>query len=180
MMKLIRKLKERRGNALILSCVIIISLIITFSVLCEYIRLQMIAKGVRDALETAIISVAVQNYDDLYNGLREGYSGGYTLTPFNKWESKTDTGDLYTHLDKLLGLKKEGDYHVKLAGNEVEYKISGLEVDIVNPPRAPTNNVQQFKAESYVKLEVPLSFGWNKLPPMKIRLKLVAGYTPKF
>ncbi|TYQ17849.1 UNVERIFIED_CONTAM: hypothetical protein Cloal_0221 [Acetivibrio alkalicellulosi] len=178
----IKKLKERQGNALILACAIVISLILILSVLCEYIRLQMIAKGVRDALQTAVISIAVQNYDDLYNGLREGYSGGYVLTSFNRWESKIDTGDVYSHLEKSLGLKKESNCYVKLSGNLVEYRISGIKVDLINPPIAPRgdNNLQQFKAESYLNLEVPLSFGWSMLPPMKIKLKVVAGYTPKF
>jgi len=175
-------LKEKRGNAMPLACAIVMSLIIIFSAVSEYMRLQIIAKGVRDALQTSIISVATENYDDVYNGLREGYSGGYTLSPLNRWESRIDTGDVYNYLDNLLGLEKHGAYHIKLAGKEVEYKLSELKVNIVNTPLAPSNtdNLQKFQSEAYIHLEVPLSFGWDKLPPLEIDLKVKAGYTQKF
>lgn len=177
-----RLLKEKRGNALPLACAIVMSLILIFSAVSEYMRLQIIAKGVRDALQTSIISVATQNYDDVYNGLREGYSGGYTLSASDKWESKLDTGDVYAYLDNLLGLEKEGAYHIKITGKEAEYKLSELKVNIINTPIAPSSpdSLQKFEAEAYIHLEVPLSFGWDKLPQLKINLKVKADYTPKF
>lgn len=177
-----RILKEKKGNALPLACAIVMSLILIFSAVSEYMRLQIIAKGVRDALQTSVISVAAQNYDDVYNGLREGYSGGYKLSSSDKWESKLDTGDVYTYLDNLLGLEKDGAYHIKITGKEAEYKLSALKVNIINTPLAPTNpnGLQKFESEAYINLEVPLSFGWGKLPSLKINLKVKAGYTPKF
>ena len=63
-----RILKEKKGNALPLACAIVLALIIIFSAVSEYMRLQIIAKGVRDALQTSVIAVAAQNYDDVYNG----------------------------------------------------------------------------------------------------------------
>lgn len=175
-------LKEKRGNALPLACAIVMSLILIFSAVSEYMRLQLIAKGVRDALQTSVISVATQNYDDVYNGLREGYSGGYTLSSSDKWESKIDTGDVYDYLDNLLGLEKDGAYHIKIIGKEAEYKLSELRVKIINTPVAPSNtdSLQKFQAEAYIHLEVPLSFGGDKLPPLQMNLKVKAGYTPKF
>lgn len=177
-----RLLREKSGNALPLACAIVMSLILIFSAVSEYMRLQLIAKGVRDALQTSVISVATENYDDVYNGLREGYSGGYTLSASDKWESKLDTGDVYAYLDNLLGLEKNGAYHIKISGKEVEYKLSELKVNIINTPVAPSNpdSLQKFQAEAYIHLEVHLSFGWDKLPPLKINLKVKAGYTPKF
>ena len=177
-----RILKGKRGNALPLACAIVMSLILIFSAVSEYMRLQIIAKGVRDALQTSVISVVTQNYDDVYNGLREGYSGGYTLASTDKWESKIDIGDVYSYLDNLLGLEKDGAYHFKNTGKEAEYKLSELKVNIINTPLAPSNtdSLEKFQAESYIHLEVPLSFGWDKLPPLQINLKVKAGYTSKF
>lgn len=175
-------LKEKKGNALPLACAIVMSLIIIFSGISEYLRLQMIAKGVRDALEASIISVAAANYDQVYNGLREGYSGGYYLSSDNKWESKLDNGDIYSELSNLLGLKKEGNYYVKLSNGKTEFKVSDLNVNVVNTALAPTDTSgnQRFQAEAFILIEVPLGFGFNKVPPLKINLKVVSGYTPKF
>ena len=184
MTKVKRLLKEKKGNALPLACAIVMSLILIFSAASEYMRFQIIAKGVRDALQTAVISVATENYDNLYNGLREGYSGGYYLSDSNQWQSQLDTGDVYAELDSLLGLETEGIYHIKTTGGEMEFRLSNLSVNLKNNPFAPSKsnieNVQRFKAEAFIILEVPLSFGWNKLPPLKINLKVLAGYTSKF
>lgn len=177
-----RILKEKKGNALSLACAIVLSLIIIFSAVSEYMRLQIIAKGVRDALQTSVIAVAAQNYDDVYNGLREGYSGGYNLNQANVWESKVDTGDVFAYLDNLLGLEKNGVYHIKFTGKETEYKLSDLKINIINTPLAPLNpnTSNKFQAQATIHIEVPLSFGWDKLPPLQINLKVNAGYTSKF
>lgn len=175
-------LKEKMGNALPLACAIVMILILLFSVATEYMRLEIISKGVRDALQTSVIAIASQNYDDVYNGLREGYSGGYILSSSDVWESKLNTGDIYSYLDNLLGLEKSGAIHIKFTGKEVEYKLSDLKLNVIISPIAPSNpnNVPKFQAEASIHLEVPLSFGWNKLPPLQINLKVKAGYTGKF
>ena len=46
----------------------------------EYMRLMIVAQGVRDSVQSAIVDVATENWDEAYAGLREGYSGGYQLS----------------------------------------------------------------------------------------------------
>jgi hypothetical protein len=56
-----------------------------------------------------------------------------------------------------------------------------LNVDIQNAPLASGDiNQQRFKVDSSIMLEVPVSFGGKLLPPMIIKVKNSAGYTPKF
>lgn len=172
---MIKVLKNKEGNVAIEAVVVILVLLLVFTVVSEYLRLQMIAKGVRDAVQSSVISVATQNYDEIYNGLREGYSGGYELNG-NSWNSKIDNGAVMMELSGLLGLEN-GE---KSSGDELEYSLKELDVIINNAPFAPTNNNQKFESEVWVTLTVPLSFGWDHLPPLSIRLKVNAGYTPKF
>lgn len=181
MTKLIKLLSSRLGNSMPLAIFIALSIVIISCGVFEYMRLMIIASGVRDAVQSSVISVATENYDKLYNGLREGYSGAYELSG-SDWQSNVDTGDIYAQLDSKLGLINENGYHIKYADEKVEYKLSGLSVNIINAPFAPQdrNSAGKFLAEATVYLEVPLSFGWEALPPMKINLKLKAGYTPKF
>ncbi len=44
-MEVKRILKEKRGNALPLACALVLALMIIFSAVSEYMRLQLIAKG---------------------------------------------------------------------------------------------------------------------------------------
>ncbi|MCG8540164.1 MAG: hypothetical protein MJA82_09515 [Clostridia bacterium] len=181
MTKLKEILKNRKGNGAIYACIIVLVLMLLFTVISEYLRLHMIAKGVRDALQSSIISVATENYDDLYNGLREGYSGAYELSSNGRWESNIDTGSIYYHLDSTLGLRNNGRYHIKISGGDIEFKLSRLDIEIINSPLAPnTHGSRKFLAKGKILLEVPLGFGWGMLPPMKINLGVMAGYTPKF
>ena len=85
----LKRMKDKSGNTLPLACAIVISLLLISSIIMEYTRLTIIANGVRDALQASVISVSVQNYDDTYNGLREGYSGGYNKTTGGSWQEKT-------------------------------------------------------------------------------------------
>ena len=68
-------LRDRKGNGFPLAIAITLALVIIFCGISEYIRLLIIAQGVRDAVQTAVISTVNDNYDDVYHGVREGYSG---------------------------------------------------------------------------------------------------------
>ena len=181
MTKIKRILKSKKANSYPLAIAIALAIVIISCGAFEYMRLMLIAQGVRDGVQSAIISVATENYDDVYAALREGYSGGYVYggSGFNE---QLDLGDVYGRLDSLMGLNREGAYHVKYVGSEMEYRLSNLNINIINAPFAPSNRdaAQKFLAEATIHLEVPLSFGWSSLPSMKITLKCKAGYTPKF
>ena len=180
-MKLGKMLRHTSGNSAPLTLAIVLVVIILSCAVFEYMRLMVIASGVRDAVQSAMIDVATKNWDDAYNGLREGYSGGYTLSGTD-WVVKLDTGDVYSRLESTLGVKKEGAKYVKYTGPDVEYTLSDLSVSMQNAPLAPasTSGISQLSATGTVDVEVPLSFGWEHLPPLKITMKLKGGFTPKF
>lgn len=171
-----KHLKNQEGNAALFAVVMVLALALLFSVVSEYLRLQIIASGVRDALESTVISVATENYADVYNGLREGYSGGYALNQSDRWEEQFTTGDVMANLSQTLGLESG----VKYTGDVLEYRLSDLDIQILNTPFAPGGNAVKFESEAKITLEVPLSYGWEHLPPLRIGLKVRAGYTPKF
>ncbi len=43
--------------------------IMFFTAASQYIRLMIIASGVRDAVQSAVIATATENYGNLYNGI---------------------------------------------------------------------------------------------------------------
>jgi hypothetical protein len=174
-------LKDKKGSFMFWAVVIVMVLLIIGTAGFEYIRLQVIAQGTRDAVQATITQVCTANYDRMYNGLREGYSGGYKLDQGN-WSEDVDTGDLYTLLDKQLGTHGDGSGHTKMTGNKIEYSISNLSVQMTNTPFAPDNpgGETKFTGIANYTLIVPLSFGWQSLPPMETNIRVVSGYTAKF
>ena len=45
----------------------------------EYMRLVITAAGIKDAMESAVVSVVNDNYNEVYHGVREGYAAGYGI-----------------------------------------------------------------------------------------------------
>ncbi len=151
-----------------------------FVVIWQIVRLVIISAGVQDAVQSAVNATSVGNYSNVYDGVREGYSGGYRFSG-NSWKSAVSTGDVYGRLDQLLGLHSSGGKHIKINADGTEYSVYGLSVNVDNAQFAPTSgDIPQFSATSYITLEVPLSFCGDILPPMKIRLCVKSKYTPKF
>jgi len=181
MKKLKQILRCKKANSYPLTIAIALSIVIIATAAFEYMRLLIIAQGVRDSLQSAIISVSTGNFADVYASLREGHSGGF-VNDGDGFRAQFNTGDVYARLTDLLGLQREGSTLVKYAGGEVEYRLSNLSVTVVNAPFAPAdrNTAPQFLAHATIRLEVPLSFGWARLPPMRITIRTTAGWTPRF
>ena len=181
MRKIYGIIRNKKGTSFPLIIAVALALVIIFCGISESIRLMIIAQGVRDAVQFAVISTVNDSYDDVYHGVREGYSGAYQPSA-DEFEESLDYGDMYGRLDQLLGLRQENGSHVKYTGNAVEFRLSGLSVDLKNMPLAPANpdNSKGFLADAVIKLEVPVSFGGKSLPPMKINLKVQAKYMPLF
>jgi len=184
MLKKIRQiLKDTGGASFPLTIAIVLILLLFLCGISEYFRLQVIASGVREAVEDAIISTVNDNYAGVYHGVREGYSGGYMPDDAQDWEETLNTGDIYAYLDDTIGTQSQGGRRVKYIGDEeMEFAIDSLAVTIRNAPLAPSDpkNAQRFEADAVVRLEVPVRFGGKLLPSMVITLKVQAGYIEVF
>ena len=93
MKKLRSKLTEKEGNGYPYAIAIALCMIFIFIGISEYVRLMIIAQGVRDAVQSSVIAVNVGNYDEVYDGIREGYSGSYRLSN-GSWVAVFDRGDV--------------------------------------------------------------------------------------
>lgn len=178
-------LKDRRASSFPLAIAVTLSLVLLFCGVSEYLRLQIIAAGVRDAVEDAIISTVNDNYYGVYHGVREGYSGNYLPDGGGAWAAAINEGDIYSFLDFTLGTQEAGGRHVKYAGdggNALEFAIDSLSISVRNAPLAPSDpqNAARFEADALIRLEVPVRFGGRLLPSMHITLKVQAGYTEVF
>jgi len=181
MRKIYSIIRNKGGTSFPLIVAVTLALLIIFCGISEYIRLMIIAQGVRDAVQSAVISTVNDNYSEVYHGVREGYSGAYQPS-VDDFKESLDYGDIYKRLDNVLGLRSENGSHVKYAGNAIEFRLSNLSVDLENMPFTPANpnNSKGFLADATIKLEVPVSFCGQSLPPMRINLKAQAKYMPLF
>lgn len=181
MSRLKQILKNKAGFSFPFVVAVALALIIILCGVMEFFRLNVIATGVKEALENAIIVTVNDNYADVYHGVREGYSGGYQPDG-ESFSYSVNTGDIYSYMDSTLGTEEIGGRHLKTVGGVQEYSLSGLNVTIRNAPLAPSSprNAQRFEADATIWLEAPVQFGGKQITTMRIKLKVQAGYTEVF
>lgn len=177
-MKLLRILKSNRGEGYPLVIAVTLALLLVFCVTAEYFRLSIIVQGVRNAAAQSVISVISDNYDDVYHSTREGYAAGWYPTD-NAWDESVDTGTVYTQLAATLGLTYESGAYRKYSGTDVEYTLSGLEVE-VNNNALSSGEAEDYLADVAILLDVPTRFCGVPLPALHLTLETQAKYIPKF
>lgn len=123
-------LKDRRGNMLPLVVAVTIGMLLIILGVSEYMRLVITAAGIKDAMESAVISTVNDNYNEVYHCVREGYAAGYEPDG-ESFAASVDYGDIYSRMSFLLGLEENGDGYVRINnGGEQEYRLSNLSVSI--------------------------------------------------
>ena len=94
----------------------------------EYMRLVITAAGIKDAMESAVVSVVNDNYNEVYHGVREGYAAGYEPDDTG-FAASVDHGDIYGRMCFLLGLEEDGNSYVRYNNSgELEYRLKNLSV----------------------------------------------------
>ena len=136
---------------------IVLVLLMLFCAIAEFSRLWIIAQGVKEAAQQAVISTVNDNYDDVYHAVREGYAAGWYPDGTGRWDESIDTGDVYGQLSETLGLENTAGGYQKISDGEVEYTISDLSVVLEN------NSLGSGQSEGYtalveIHLEVPVRF----------------------
>ena len=177
-MKLRSILKSNRGDGYPLVVAVTLALLLVVCVTAEYFRLNIIVQGVRDAAAQSVISVISDNYDDVYHSTREGYTAGWYPTD-DAWDESTDTGAVYTQLTTTLGLAYESGAYTKYSGEDIEYTLSGLEVEVDNNALS-SGESEGFLADVTIVLDVPTRFCGVPLPSLHLTLETQAKYIPKF
>lgn len=171
-------LRDRSGNMIPL--VVAVALAILFIILgvSEYMRIMITVAGIKDATESAVISVINDNYAEVYHGVREGYAAGYEPEG-EGFAASVDYGDVYGRLCYLLGMEEDGSGYVRINnGGEREYRVSELSVSIPNTALASPGGT--YYAQTQLKAEVPVRFGGRIVSNLTINLNVRAAYREKF
>lgn len=171
-------LRDRTGSMVPLAVAATIGMLLIILGVSEYMRLVITAAGVKDAMESAVVSTVNDNYNEVYHSVREGYAAGYEPDG-ESFATAVDYGDIYGRMCFLLGLEEDEEGYVRINnGGEREYRVSGLSVDIPNTALASPRGT--YYADASVKLEVPVRFAGKIVSNMSINLKVRAAYKEKF
>lgn len=170
--------KNNTGSMVPLAVAVTIGMLLIILGVSEYMRLVITAAGIKDAMESAVISTVNDNYNEVYHSVREGYAAGYEPDG-ESFAASVDYGDIYGRLCFLLGLEEDGDGYVRINnGGEREFRISNLQVTIPNTTLASPGGT--YYVDAAVRMEVPVRFAGKIVSNMSIHLKVRAAYKEKF
>ena len=68
-------MKDKSGSSTPLILCIVLACLLLSTAVFEYVRLMIVAQGVRDAVQEAVIDVATENWDEAYVGPARGIFG---------------------------------------------------------------------------------------------------------
>ena len=85
------------GTPMILAIVLV--LLMLFCTVAEFSRVWIIAQGVKEAAQQAVISTINDNYDDVYHAVREGYAAGWYPDGMRAWIPAMCTVSWHQRLD---------------------------------------------------------------------------------
>lgn len=174
-----RKLKDRRGNILVNTMIWMAILFLIFVALMEFTRVQLISTGVRDAVEQAVTSVAINNSYNSYNGVREGNSGAYQLSG-NDWREQISTIDVQNKLADLLHLQSKNGVFLSPNPRGDSYEFSISDVDVLPDNAEFASNKKKAKYLASCRVEIPFSLGFESFPPVVINMRHKSVYVDLF
>lgn len=136
------------------------------------------ASGVKDGLESAMISVVNDNYNEVYHSVREGYAAGYEPEA-GSFRASIDLGRVEDRLCELLGLSYADEGLAKISDDgSVQFYLSDLETEVHNINLR--NSGERFYADGSVIMKIPVRFAGDVITFATFKIKCKAAYTEIF
>jgi len=162
--------------------VVLTIMLMTFflSAIMENQRCYIIAQNVDEALQAATNMVGVENMHNASKGLREGNSGAYRYDPFSdNWDTNIMTSQIKEEIKNSLGLSSKDSKLSLQTSKGIEYMLSDITITYENARLAGSNS-KTLTFVTSAKLEIPLTFMGEALPPIKLNRKVKTTYMNKF
>ncbi len=144
-----------------------------------------IVKQVDHAVEMSVDGVAKANWDNIYQGVREGYAGAYTKKKdTDAWTEVMTKQSVLDQLKEVIAFETEGSTWVKKddKGNVLfSLKPKETEVKIINTNLGASEG-DALVIETTNIITVPWMFVglWLEAEPLEIERTTQCGYSPRF
>lgn len=160
------------------------------SVVTEYFRIKITADGIKNAYEKAIRTVAIENYNEVYAGIREHkpIGGMKEGGPEDKWLPAKDDkpewvelkdyGETEQELMDLLGLVEENGKLVSLSSDGgIQYELYDFHKEIKNYDES---NINKYEVRGETILNIPFYFCGLKVINIDLHMKAASAYSVKY
>lgn len=177
MYRFFRVVRNKRGEMHLYVIIVLIVTLIIFSGILQTVRVYSYAEKAQSLVENALSASCIQNYTDIYYGMREGNTGNYQPDGRGNFTSAANSDGVKGYLINNCGFHSNGSTLSKTdSDGNVLFGIKNLSVSTVNP----TDGSANFKETATFTLAVPIIIAGNVLPNITVQLKVTGGYVMKF
>ena len=180
MKKSLRLLREKKGRSMILPILVLMLGMMFLILLSHYIYLYSMIMGITDYTQQAVVQTATSNAYNAYNGVREGNSSAHYYSGSGMWNEMVSTAEIYTRLEDMLELERNGNSLYKYDGDGVlRYGISDIQIYCSNVSVGTGGNDVTLTFHTTAVAEVPIVFLGARLH-VKKTISLISYYTPRY
>lgn len=130
------KLKRDPGNMASYAFIVIFVFMMLMSCVMEYVRIYAVLYDLDDSVISAVEGVAQENWDEIYQGVREGYAGAYTKDQLtDDWGEVINRKQITEQMEEMYDFDKNGLLLSKLDsdGNTIfSIEPDAMEIKVIN------------------------------------------------
>lgn len=165
------KLRQHKGTLALESALMCLGGVMLLVLCLEIARVYITVNAIKSKTDSAVLTVAAANVENVYDGVREGSGAARTVSD-GDWSVLVSTDEVKNSLMEILSLTPTGEALERISpSNRAVYRLSGLNTSYVN---SEGNNLN-FK--TIMTVTIPLSFlGLN----LNQKLEVSTTYDAKF
>lgn len=167
LLKIRKKLNEALGGVYLFGMFLILAIMLILAFFVEYYRVYNSISVADRAYEKAMLSVAIENYDEVFSTTRESsqiggiFDGGNETEKDNlekpDWVAFNDTGDIVSELEDLLNLELiDGNILVSYDSfGNIMYAISDFSMEIKETANYKDKAIK-YEVQGEFHIEIPI------------------------
>lgn len=190
LLKIRKKLKENTGGVYLFGMFLVLAIMLILAFFVEYYRVYNSISVADRAYEKAMLSVAIENYDEVFSTTRESSQMGGIFDGGNEtekdsvekpnWVAFNDTGDIVSELEELLNLELIDD-HVLVSydsfGN-IMYIISDFSMEIKETANYKDKAIK-YEIQGEFHIEIPVYFLGERANIIELNIPSKASWKSK-
>lgn len=169
---MMKRIIRNKGMSYPLIAILLLVVMLIGVGIFEIIRLNIASAAIRDKYEDAIISVCVQNYDKMYQPIRESHAASYNYSN-NRWLESNRASE--TQIRQYLNSAMDNGELMQFSIDDIDFVVTPAKV-------APSNydTAQKFAISGTMTVTIPYRFAWSQLMPITLTVDVSSQWRAKF
>lgn len=179
-------MKRDPGNMSFNALIVIITFMMLMSISWEYVRIFSVLNDLDNSVVSSVEGVAQENWDEIYQGVREGYAGAYTKDELtDDWEEIINRKQIIEQMKEMYDFEEDGLLLTKVGSDgKTIFSIEPdeMEITVINTSFDDDEGAA-LVVEATNTVVLPFMFlagMFDEVPAIEFERTTKVRYVPKF